>query len=151
MLLIHACWFDLANVSSKITPRVSKLVSAARRDSQWFCAGMNICLVTLFYPYNSSVKLRASLDVIRLIREVQRSSHDDQILRGISMLVKMIISLFALIILYCLGSGLFYLVLDKSQSDRVVKALSWRVGLSLSLFILLFIAYGLGWIHPHGV
>lgn len=67
------------------------------------------------------------------------------------MLVKIIIVAFLLIILYSLGSALFFLVHDKGDSDRVVKALSWRIGLSLLLFILLFVAFALGWITPHPV
>ena len=67
------------------------------------------------------------------------------------MLVKVIIILFLIIIIYSLGSALRYLVKDQGESDRVVKALTWRIGLSLVLFVLLFIAYGLGWITPHGV
>jgi hypothetical protein len=38
---------------------------------------------------------------------------------------------------------------DKGQTDRVVKALSWRIGLSVSLFILLFILFATGVIEPH--
>lgn len=68
------------------------------------------------------------------------------------MLMKAVIILFLLIILYALGSALFFLVRDnKTDEDRVVKALSWRIGLSLFLFILLFIAFALGWITPHPV
>ncbi len=67
------------------------------------------------------------------------------------MLARLVIIAFLLFILYCLGSGLFYLVRDRGKSDRVVKALTWRISLSLVLFILLFIAYALGWIHPHGI
>ena len=65
------------------------------------------------------------------------------------MLVKAIIIAFLLLILYNLGSGLFYLVRDRSHSGRVVKALTWRIGLSLFLFFLLLIAFALGWIAPH--
>lgn len=72
-------------------------------------------------------------------------------IKGTFMLVKMIVLLFILFILYSLGSGLFFLVRDKSRTDRVAKALTWRIGLSLLLFILLFIAFALGWIKPHGV
>ena len=68
------------------------------------------------------------------------------------MLVKAIIILFLLIILYSLGSALFYLVRDNKEDDtRVVKALTWRICLSLLLFSLLFIAFSLGWIKPHGI
>lgn len=67
------------------------------------------------------------------------------------MLVKIIILLFILFILYSLGSGLYFLVKEKSRSTKVVKALTWRIGLSVVLFILLFIAYALGWIQPHGI
>jgi hypothetical protein len=65
------------------------------------------------------------------------------------MLFKLIVILFLIAILYSLGSGLFFLVKHESKSMNVVKALTWRVGLSLFLFILLFIAYGLGWVVPH--
>ena len=66
---------------------------------------------------------------------------------------KIIIILFVLAILWSLGSGLFYLVREKDAKDsaRVAKALTWRIGLSLLLFLLLFMAFALGWIKPHGV
>ncbi len=67
------------------------------------------------------------------------------------MIVKAVIIFFLLVILYSLGSGLFFLVKDRSQSDRVVRALTWRVGLSMGLFILLLIAIFLGWITPPGI
>lgn len=70
--------------------------------------------------------------------------------KGIFMLVKLIIIAFIIIILYCLGSGLVYLVRDK-DSDRVAKALTWRIGLSILLFILLFVAFAMGWIQPHPI
>jgi len=61
-----------------------------------------------------------------------------------------ILILFALII-YSLGSGLFYLVSGQADKQRMAKALTWRIGLSLFLFALLFVAFGLGWIKPHGL
>ena len=68
------------------------------------------------------------------------------------MLVKAIIILFLLIILFSLGSALTYLVRGSKNDDtRMVKALSWRIGLSLLLFVLLFIAFAMGWIKPHGI
>lgn len=67
------------------------------------------------------------------------------------MVFKIVVLLFVAMILFSLGSGLYYLVRDRSRSDRVVKALTWRIGLSLLLFVLLFVAFALGWIKPHGV
>jgi hypothetical protein len=68
------------------------------------------------------------------------------------MLVKAIIVLFLIIILYALGSALYFLARGEKNDDmRLVKALAWRIGLSLSLFILLFVAYALGLITPHPI
>jgi len=69
------------------------------------------------------------------------------------MLIKLVIILFLLVILYSLGSALYYLAHERGKADanRVVKALSWRIGLSFLLFILLFVAYSIGWIQPHGI
>lgn len=66
------------------------------------------------------------------------------------MLVKVIIVIFLIVILYSLGSALYFLV--RNHDDvRIVKALTWRIALSFLLFLLLFVAYALGWIHPHQV
>ena len=67
------------------------------------------------------------------------------------MLIKIIIVFTLFFVLYSLASGLYYLLQDKGQSTRVVKALTWRVGISLGLFIFLFIASYAGWIHPQVV
>ncbi|MCP0914528.1 MULTISPECIES: twin transmembrane helix small protein [Legionella] len=67
------------------------------------------------------------------------------------MLVKAIILIVMLIILIALGSGLVFLVRDEGKTKRTVKALTWRIGLSLSLFILLFLAFVFGWITPHSL
>jgi hypothetical protein len=64
---------------------------------------------------------------------------------------KVIIILFLLSILFALGSALYFLIKDQGNSDRIVKALTWRIGLSLALFVLLFIMFWLGWIAPHDV
>jgi len=60
-----------------------------------------------------------------------------------------VFTLFA--ILLSLGSAMVYLVKDKGQSDRTVKALSVRIGLSMALFILLMLGVATGLITPHGV
>ena len=53
-------------------------------------------------------------------------------------------------IIASLGSGLFYLVSDRDGSGRLVKALTWRIGLSVALFIFLIVAGLNGWIAPNG-
>lgn len=68
-----------------------------------------------------------------------------------AILSKVIIVLFLLSILYALGTALYFLIKDQGSSTRIVKALTWRIGLSFVLFILLMILYGLGWIQPHNV
>ena len=67
------------------------------------------------------------------------------------MVFKIIIVTMLFIVLYSLGSALFYLVRDKKQSDKVIKSLTWRIGLSLFIFILLMIGQAVGLITPHGL
>lgn len=70
-----------------------------------------------------------------------------------AMIMKIVIVLLMLAIVASLASAMFYLVRDESTSDnrKVVKALAFRIGLSLFLFILLFVAFAMGWIQPHGI
>jgi len=65
------------------------------------------------------------------------------------MLSKIIIILILIVILFSLGSGLFFLVRDKGKTDRTVKALTYRIGLSLFLFCLLIVGFLTGIITPH--
>lgn len=67
------------------------------------------------------------------------------------MIFKWLVLLFVLVIFYSLGRALLYLIRDGSNSKRMVNALTWRVILSVSLFVLIMIAYAIGWVHPHGV
>lgn len=66
-------------------------------------------------------------------------------------LTKIFILLVMLAILYCLGSALYYLARGSNKNLRMVKALSWRVGLSLALFLLLLLGFASGLIAPHGI
>lgn len=67
------------------------------------------------------------------------------------MLIKSLIVLVLIAILVSLFSGMFFLVKDKGQSKRTVKALTIRIALSVILFILLMLAFATGLIQPHGI
>jgi putative copper export protein len=56
-----------------------------------------------------------------------------------------------LAIIISLGSALRYLVSDEGKTDRVLKALTWRIGMSVGLFVLLMLAWYFGLIEPHGI
>ncbi len=59
-----------------------------------------------------------------------------------------VILLFLAAILVSLGSALVYLIKDRGQSNRTVRALTFRVGFSIALFLLLMLGYYLGLIEP---
>jgi len=52
-------------------------------------------------------------------------------------------------IIYMLFSALRYMVKDKGQGDRAVKALSFRIGMSVVLFAALMVMIKLGYITPN--
>jgi branched-subunit amino acid transport protein AzlD len=64
---------------------------------------------------------------------------------------KILIVLLLFIVIFSLGQALFYLIKDEGKSDRMVKALSWRIGLSVFIFLLLLIGQAVGLIQPHGL
>lgn len=63
--------------------------------------------------------------------------------------MKIIVLIILAIILYCLGSALFFMVGRRGDAEKMVKALTWRITLSLGLFLFLLLSYYLGWIKPH--
>lgn len=67
------------------------------------------------------------------------------------MFVKVIVVLLFFSILVSLSSGLVYMVKDKGETHRAVKALTFRIGLSVFAFLLLMVGFYAGWIQPHGV
>lgn len=67
------------------------------------------------------------------------------------MLSKIIVIGFLVAILFFLGSGLIHLVRHKGNGTKMVKSLTWRIGLSIGLFILLFIGFAAGLIQPHSI
>ncbi|HSH90729.1 MAG TPA: twin transmembrane helix small protein [Ramlibacter sp.] len=54
-----------------------------------------------------------------------------------------------------LGSALFFMMRDgqggKAKTSNMARALAWRVGLSILLFICILIAWKLGYIQPTGI
>ncbi|MFP7722908.1 twin transmembrane helix small protein [Lysobacter sp. A3-1-A15] len=58
---------------------------------------------------------------------------------------------FLILILWNLGAGLYYMLVDKGESKRTVNALTRRVALSVGLILILVLAIWMGWITPHGV
>ena len=64
---------------------------------------------------------------------------------------KIVIVAAFVVIVYNLGAGLYYMMVDKSGSDRVVKALTRRIALSVGLIALVALCIWMGWIEPHGV
>ena len=65
--------------------------------------------------------------------------------------MRIVALLFIVFILGSLASALYYLIKDKGQSDRAVKMLTIRVGLSLALFILLMAGYYFGIVPQSGL
>ncbi len=66
-------------------------------------------------------------------------------------MIKIVVLLLVVLILFSLASGLYYLVKDRGGSERTVKALTWRIGLSVALFVLLMAGYFLGFIPKTGL
>ncbi|MEQ8798414.1 MAG: twin transmembrane helix small protein [Salinisphaeraceae bacterium] len=66
-------------------------------------------------------------------------------------MAKIIIVIFLVAIVTALMAGMVFLVKDDGDSKRTVRALTWRISLSLALITLLVIGYVAGWIQPHGV
>jgi hypothetical protein len=64
---------------------------------------------------------------------------------------KLLIIAFIIVILWNLGAGLYYMMVDKGKTDRTVKSLTWRIGLSLLLIALVIAGILTGVIKPHGI
>ncbi|WP_269792675.1 twin transmembrane helix small protein [Stenotrophomonas sp. Iso1] len=58
---------------------------------------------------------------------------------------------FLIVIIWNLGAGLYYLMIDRGQTKRTVNALTRRIVLSVVLILLVAVGIYSGWIKPHGV
>ena len=67
------------------------------------------------------------------------------------LLVKLFIVAALLGILVSLGLALKHLIKDRGESTGTVRALTWRIGLSIALFLLLILGIATGVIVPHGI
>lgn len=65
--------------------------------------------------------------------------------------MKALVIAILLAILFVLFRGLFFLVKDQGNSKRTVNSLTWRVGLSALLLVVLILAIKFGILVPHGV
>lgn len=64
---------------------------------------------------------------------------------------KLLIIAVLILILWNLGAGLYYMMVDKGKTDRTVKSLTWRIGLSVGLILLVIAGILTGFIKPHGI
>jgi formate/nitrite transporter FocA (FNT family) len=69
--------------------------------------------------------------------------------------MKYLVALAFLAILASLGSALFFMMKDgrdgKPKTSNMVRALAFRVGFSILIFICILIAWKLGYIQPTGI
>jgi Protein of unknown function (DUF2909) len=54
-------------------------------------------------------------------------------------------------IIASLGTALYHLSSGRGDSKKLLRALTWRISLSIALFLLLMIAWRAGFITPHGL
>jgi cytochrome bd-type quinol oxidase subunit 2 len=69
--------------------------------------------------------------------------------------MKYLVALAFLAIIASLGSALFFMMKDgrdgKAKTSNMARALAFRVGFSVLLFVCILIAWKLGYIHPTGI
>jgi cytochrome bd-type quinol oxidase subunit 2 len=65
--------------------------------------------------------------------------------------IKLLVMLVLAAIVVSLGVALFQLSTGRGDSGNMLRSLTVRIGLSVALFVLLMVAWRLGWISPHGV
>lgn len=65
--------------------------------------------------------------------------------------VKVLALLLLAAAVFALFRGLTSMVKGESADGRTVRALAWRVGLSVVVFLFLILSMYMGWIKPHDV
>ncbi|MFC3149221.1 twin transmembrane helix small protein [Piscinibacterium candidicorallinum] len=54
-------------------------------------------------------------------------------------------------ILASLASAGLFMLRRKGEAHQMVRALSWRIGLSIALFSFILFSWWMGWIQPTGI
>lgn len=65
--------------------------------------------------------------------------------------MKIVIVLLFLCVVGSLASAMKYMLRDHGTTDRMAWALTWRIGLSVLLFVFLLVGHWLGWIDSTGL
>lgn len=67
------------------------------------------------------------------------------------MWIKIAVLVLLLLAVVSLFRGLMAMVRGESADGRVMRALAWRIGLSVAVFALLLLSMYLGWVEPHDI
>jgi len=65
--------------------------------------------------------------------------------------VKWIIVVAFVLIIGSLASAMIFLIRDRGRTRNTVRALGFRVGFSIALFVFILFAHWMGWIQSTGV
>lgn len=65
--------------------------------------------------------------------------------------MKVLIAIALLAIVASLGQALYAMTSGPQNSGKVVRALTWRISLSVGLFVVLLLAWHFGIIEPHSL
>jgi hypothetical protein len=63
--------------------------------------------------------------------------------------MRYVVILMLIAIIASLASAALFMVKGRGDSERMAKALTWRIGLSVALFLMLMAGYFLGFFQPH--
>ena len=63
---------------------------------------------------------------------------------------RLLIIAFLIVILWNLGAGLYYMMVDKGTTNRTVRSLSWRIGISVVRIRIVTAGLYSGWVLRHG-
>jgi len=67
------------------------------------------------------------------------------------MLFKTIIVILLILIVISLGQALYHMMRKDNNPDGVVNSLTWRISLSVLLFLLIIVGSYMGWVTPHAL